>query len=237
MGGIRSRIGYEVREARRRRATHSAGPLVFLHIGKTGGTAIKNALRPCGYRSPYAIDLRRHDTTMMDVPAGTPFFFAIRDPIDRFASGFNSRQRRGAPRLNLPWSDDEAIAFARFSSANELAEAIGTPEAEHAMHSINHVRASYWHWFKDEDTFLSREGDIFGILRQAELTADFEELATRLGLAGRAVLPTDVRHAHRDPGLLDRSLSALAVENLTQWYARDFDFIRLCTDVHARLTA
>lgn len=237
MGNVRSKITSEVRRARHQRAIRGKAPLVFLHVGKTGGTAVKAALKPHVDDASFAIDLRRHETTMMDLPPGTAFFFAVRDPVERFVSGFGSRQRHGAPRLNVPWTPDEDAAFSRFTTANELAEAIGTPEADDAMRSIDHVRWSYWRWFRDEDAFLAREPDIFCILRQYDLARDFERLTARLGLTGKATLPTDDVKAHRNPPHLDRHLSELAIANLTKWYARDYDFLRLCDDVHARLAS
>ena len=48
--------------------------LHFLHIGKTGGTAIKYALRNNLDKGRYEIILHNHNTTLEDVPKGDKFF-------------------------------------------------------------------------------------------------------------------------------------------------------------------
>jgi hypothetical protein len=56
----------------------------FLHVGKTGGTAVKHALQPIAAR--FGIVLHPHPTTLPEVPAGEFFFFFLRDPAARFAT-------------------------------------------------------------------------------------------------------------------------------------------------------
>lgn len=75
--------------------------LHFVHVGKTGGTAIKQALlsHRLAYRhernahklpaGPYGrIHLHKHRFRLGDVPPGDFVFFCVRDPIARFVSGF-----------------------------------------------------------------------------------------------------------------------------------------------------
>ncbi len=67
----------------------------FIHIGKTGGTAVKYALQDynatvLGCR--YEIILHNHNFKLKDIPIGEKFFFFVREPIDRFISGFYSRK-------------------------------------------------------------------------------------------------------------------------------------------------
>ena len=96
----------------------------FLHLGKTGGTAIKAALEPHVSEGAYQLELHGHVIRLKNIPRREPFFFAVRDPVDRYLSGFYSRQRQGAPRYHEPWSPPEKEAFERFETANDLAEAI-----------------------------------------------------------------------------------------------------------------
>ena len=83
----------------------------FLHIGKTGGTAIIDVLRQYAQASPYFVYHHPHYVRLIDIPKGEKVFFFLRDPITRFVSGFYSRQRQGKPRHNLPWSVDEEIVL------------------------------------------------------------------------------------------------------------------------------
>ena len=208
--------------------------LHFLHPGKTGGTAIKAALQPVATRGLFDIELHQHSTRLQDVPAGEPFFFSVRDPITRFVSGFYSRQRQGRPRMFKPWSDGEARAFARFATANQLAERVfDDPHAAEAMRDIGHVNRSYWSWFGDEAAFLARTDDLYCIVRQSRLEDDFRALAIRLQVGSDVVLPADPVLAHRNPQDVDRRLSNLAKANLLRWYARDCAFVELCERLRA----
>lgn len=210
-------------------------PIVhFLHIGKTAGTAIKAALEPSRESGPCSIRLHNHDVTLAQVPAGERFFLVARDPVDRFVSGFYSRQRKGQPRYVYEWSTDEAVAFARFHTANELAAAISSPDAgtrstaKAAMAAIQHVCDPYARWIGTCDHLLSRSDDLLMPLFQDRLEQDFGILLGRLGLGSAGVtLPEDDVAAHRSPVALDRRLDRTALTNLQQWYAKDYELLAL----------
>jgi hypothetical protein len=215
-------------------------PVHFLHIGKTGGTAITYALSPYPETDRYVIFRHDHDAKLRDIPKGEGVFFFLRDPIDRFVSGFYSRQRQGQPRIFSPWSDDEKIAFEKFSTPNELAASLSSVDeekrasAQKAMRSIGHVRNSFWQWFESDEYFRSRVSDIFFIGFQESLTNDFEILKSKLGLPDSVKLPDDDIKAHRNPVDLDKSLEDKAVENLRHWYRDDFKLFDNCKEISAR---
>jgi hypothetical protein len=152
-------------------------------------------------------------------------------------SGFYSRQRQGQPRIFIPWSDEEKLAFERFATPNDLAMAITSTDAverdraAEAMRSIGHVKTSYWDWFQDEEYLRSRLADIFFIGFQERLDEDFEIVRAKLGLPEDLKLPHDEVRAHRNPTGLDKTLSDEAIGNLNEWYKRDFEFIALCKDI------
>ena len=56
----------------------------FLHIGKTGGSAIKYALKSYSSNARYAIYIHNHNFILRDVPKGEGVVFFLRDPIERF---------------------------------------------------------------------------------------------------------------------------------------------------------
>lgn len=209
----------------------------FLHLGKTGGTALKGALGSISDTPSYKIVLHRHRFSLMNVPAGDKFFFFVRDPIARFVSGFYSRQRRGRPKYDAPWSRDEEAAFRQFHTPNQLATALSSENqsirraAVRAMKSITHVKTSYWYWFKDETYFLSRMPDLLFLGFQETLDEDFEVLKMILGLPDAAVLPEDEINAHRNPLQLDTYLGDVALRTLREWYASDYEFVKLCKQI------
>ena len=87
----------------------------FLHIGKSGGTAIKHALNDAKHvESGLSFVLHPHSTRLSDIPVGDKVLFTLRDPLSRFCSGFYSRLRKGQPRYNFEWSEGESRAFSKF---------------------------------------------------------------------------------------------------------------------------
>jgi hypothetical protein len=206
----------------------------FLHIGKTGGTAINHALAPYRETARYVIKRHGHNKTLRDIPDGERVMFFLRDPLTRFTSGFNSRLRQGEPRAHNPWSAAEEEAFSRFDTPNSLATALSSDDdelrqrARTAMQSIEHVRDSFWKWFESEEYFLSRLEDIFFIGFQENLSQDFETVKLKLGLPQSLTLPDDDVLAHRNPSHLDKTLDDRALENLKRWYAEDIKVYAQC---------
>lgn len=207
----------------------------LLHIGKTGGTAVQNALAPHLHDGKYEIVLEPHRTTLADVPEGEAVLFVLRHPVERFISGFNDRQRRGLPSYFSMWSQDEAEALACFLTANELAESLSDPDerwrqqAQRAMCSIQHVRESFWYWLHDPATFASRRDDVIFVGFQETLTTDFQRLLRVLALDPAITLPTDPAGANLAPGLSDACLSDTCLSevgrrNILAHYASDVAF-------------
>ena len=129
-----------------------------LHIGKTGGSALKAALRPLGRPD---IVLHDHDFTLADLPERSLAVVSIRHPLDRFVSGFYSRRRRGRPLYDVAWSQAEAAAFARFPTANALAEGLEAADdgarasAREAVRAIAHTRTFLTDWLGAPATLRS----------------------------------------------------------------------------------
>ena len=95
------------------------------------------------------------------------------------------------------------------------------------MRAIQHVRSSYWAWFRDPDYFKSRADHILWIGRQESL--DLKPLAASLGLE-RLELPTDPREANMAIGPRP-DLSDLARQNLREWFEKDYMFLELCEEL------
>jgi len=205
----------------------------FLHIRKTGGTAIIEALRPVA--QSYGIILHTHSTKLKDVPREDRVIFFVRHPISRFVSGFNSRLRQGLPRHHYQWNEAEAEAFRHFHIPNDLAEALSSVDSEvsqrarRAMEGISHIKNTYQTWFCGGIPELDeRIASIILIGLQEQLTVDFERLKRILGLPAGVSLPQNDILAHRTPAEFDRYLSPLAESNLERWYAQDLAFYEHC---------
>ncbi len=89
--------------SRIRRVRDTRQPVHVLHVGKTGGTALKHALIEHQETARYRLVFRGHEVGLAGVPVGERFMFLIRDPLSRFVSAFNGRLREDRPRyLPLP---------------------------------------------------------------------------------------------------------------------------------------
>ncbi|MCX8254112.1 hypothetical protein RHAL1_03882 [Beijerinckiaceae bacterium RH AL1] len=209
----------------------------LLHIRKTGGMAIKAALRPHAERIVFG----RHDLTLVDVPAGAKALFCVRHPCQRFVSGFNSRLRKGLPRNFREWTADEAWAFKRFTTPNALAEALSSEDAtrrgdaERAMIGIAHTGMKLSYWLLSASYVRKRRDDILWIGHQPSLDADFSALARLLGLPGDVALPDDDVDAHRTPAGYETALSPLGEANIAGWYRKDFEIYAACLELREAL--
>lgn len=202
----------------------------FLHVGKCGGTAIKdliariNAL-PVGPR----ILAHGHSKKLADLPPNATYFFSVRHPVSRFVSAFSMRKRKEQPRLYREWTAGEREAFESFPEANDLAEALFSPSsagsaAFAAMQSIGHL--SYQHTcFKLRDILAARPP--LCVLRQEKLAHDVAHLLRLLGVHEEVSLPNDSTRAHRNDYSGTPPLSDKAIHNLTAWYAADVEYYRL----------
>jgi hypothetical protein len=206
----------------------------YLHIGKTGGTAIIAALGPVTNAGQYEIVLDGHDVDLRQIPLGEKFFFVVRDPLERFVSAFCDRQRCSRPRYDVGWTLEEERAYGLFSTPDSLGCALSSPDdglraaAQEAMTSIYHVRHSYWHWFDDPEYFNSRLRDVLFIMWLPSLHSLFPQLCSLLGLRERPELPSDDVGAHRNPASESPYLSDRAIQNLKQWYRPDYEFVEIC---------
>jgi hypothetical protein len=199
---------------------------------------MKQALHDAPEPDQYRVVVHTHGVRMKDLPWHDEFFFIVRDPVDRFVSGFSSRLRKGEPRFHVPWSEAEARAFAMFPSPEELGLALASRGAERAaaelaMRSIGHVRSAYSDWFGSPAAIRRRERDILWIGFLDGLDEQMPELATRLGVPA-LVLPADDFAAHRSTAESKPSLAPEARDALAVWYRRDYEFLDVCRDLAAR---
>ncbi len=197
----------------------------FLHIGKTGGTAIKDALAPIADQSD--LKLHKHTTRLWDVPESDGAFFFLRDPVTRFVSAFNSRLRMGRPRLSVKWNEAEVRAFAVFNDPNTLAEALSAADtalkqqACDAMEGIRHVNTRFSDWLRSPGYVEQRRASIVHVGHQESLAADFAAICAKLGLP-QVPLPGD---AHATPEGFQTHLSETGQRNIAAWYVEDQNWI------------
>ncbi len=206
----------------------------FLHIGKTAGTQTRYVLSNLPtQRRGYRFTAHPHYVKLRDLPETADYFFGIRNPVDRFVSGFYSRKRRGRSGSN-EWNQHEQLTFQRFPHANDLAESLGNVDrsGEHAffgMRSIKHVNMMQADWFDDQGYFLDNRPTIW-IVRVSSFNEDLRSCLHRMGIRSSIRTSTDqpISHATNYDGI--PRLSEQAIANLEAWYWRDFRFTAHCTD-------
>lgn len=205
----------------------------FLHIGKTGGTAIKHALAEAIHPPGIKLILHGHDISLDQIDSAEPVIFSLREPVSRFISAFYSRMRCGQPRYFFPWSELEQKVFSVFATPEALALALADSDSEHhplareALEGIRHFRRLN-RWLVGEDFLLSRRDQILFVAFQESLDRDFENLRRLLNLPASVVLPTGELEAHRNPAGLSRHIAQPGVEALRHWYAEDARLIEVC---------
>lgn len=212
---------------------HKKQTIHFLHIGKTGGSAVKYVLKDFVKTPEYSLKLHGHEITLKDIPKGDSVIFFLRDPVSRFISGFYSRQRKGRPRYHSEWSPQEKEVFEHFTTPNEIAVSLANERAEDhalaimAMQSVQHFKP-YKEWYVDFDYFESRFEDILFVGFQESLDADFMKLKKILKIPQSITLPTDDIIAHRNPKDINKSIDEKGVKALIKWYSDDYRFMSLC---------
>jgi hypothetical protein len=223
----------------------------FLHIGKTGGTAIKSALHDAGLAyfkeerasefpdTPYGrLQLHDHQFRLTHVPPDDYAIFFVRDPIARMVSGFQSRLSLGQPRYRSEWTPDERTAFEAFPTPQRLAAALVSDDpderslAQWAMRRIRHLR--FMQRFTGPPSRIQTRLDkILYIGRQETLDADWGRIKRLLRLPRRLELPTDPVRAHRRGTSAHAELDDVARAALRDWYARDYRLVAYCDEVRA----
>lgn len=203
--------------------------LHFLHIGKTGGTAIKHALRSndvtrCRYGE---LIWHSHRFTLRDATDNDSVFFCVRDPLRRFLSAFDSRKRKGQPRYYSEWTDAEQETFKRWQSPNDLGHAIaeGDPSAVNAVRSIRHVQRPLRHWLGSPQ--LLRRGRVAYIARLETLSVEWPRIRDTLGIPESVELPTDPVHAHHATSA-PQGLDDIATAALRGLFADDYVLLDVC---------
>jgi hypothetical protein len=225
--------------------------LHLLHIGKTGGTALKHALQGARFayydpanahkcrETPYGrIQLHRHGFRMADVPPGDRAMFFVRDPIARMVSGFYSRLAQGRPHYESLWTPDERTAFELFPTPQHLASALAGDDAEQrarARWAIRHIRHLRFQqrFTGPPDELRARLEQVVYIGRQETLDHDWRQLKRLLKLPRHLQLPSDPKTAHRRTSPRDASFDERQLRALRRWYARDYRLLAFCDQVRA----
>jgi hypothetical protein len=169
-----------------------------MHMPKTGGTALATALRGHVHR-------QGHKARLETLPLWPPIVTVVRDPVERWVSGWDMcfRQRH-VPQFDR-WSSPSAAAL--------------DPEALAWLEDYwDRIFAPASWWLRDAKTALAR---CWYIAHTETLTADFEVIRDALG-ATECAMPAPGSNRRNANPAEKSTLTPAAIEALREHYAADY---------------
>jgi hypothetical protein len=212
-------------------------PFGFVHIAKTGGSAIKMAVsRHFELTGQRNVSILGHGARLGEILENRleqKLCFVVRDPVSRFVSAFNSRLRGGRYGV-AHWGPREEKVFTRFLTPNDLAEALSSSDdtlrsrAEKSMNAVGHFRRDLVFHLGSVEILDAVRSQIAFIGDQKSLDDDFAVFKAIVGLRPDIELPKDEVGAHKAPVTMSKNLSQLGEQNIRRHYSRDYPLLEWC---------
>ena len=247
------------------RNSKSSSVFHFIHIGRCAGTVIQKRFQEeFKYEqiSKHSIKIttekceiwfHSHKISLKMIPIGHKVFFVVRNPIERFISGFNRRLIRGSPSSmkNLKftllkdksgsnnWSSEEKLVFTKYGSVLEFVESLFSANKAIRRESLKNLKkikhlgifGSYWDYLGNKKYLESRKEDILLVLRLENLDADFSKLLNLLGISNTFKLPPLGAEANSNPTKTDINLlSPRLIKKMEQFLQKEFLFLDFCKE-------
>lgn len=207
----------------------------ILRMGKGGAGHLRKAL---GAKNVTASGVRmcRHDETLVStrkMSVDRRLVLIFRDPIERFCDAFASRLAQGHPEYHAPWSNEEAIAFSFFGSANDLAEALTSDDqrlksaSRYAISNITHLRHSYEFYLQSSEMlkYEHEQGNILVCCEYKNTLTHLDRISETLGISATADV-SEMSHS-----MVTTDLSKLAQQNLNHELANDVRIYQACKEI------
>ena len=191
----------------------------FLHIPKTGGSSIMRFFEqnhefikemPVPLFHSWNLELIHSYFPSMKL------VFAIRDPLERTISGFQSRLRMGTPDYYVPWSGPEATSFGMYRCPEEFLDGLLEDSDYHvsattyALESIIAISWNYAYYFKDVET-LNAHIHMLGPITNVSYLNQYLEHLINVSIIQL-----------QDPGQAQGILSRLQQAHKSQQSSKDF---------------
>jgi hypothetical protein len=209
--------------------------ILFLHIGKTGGTALRSVIEGAEGKQKPALLMHRHTLEMvLEARPEARVGFFIRDPLARFVSGFLSRQRKGQPRYFSEWKPKEAKIFAAYDSVDALGHGLAAQEplAEAALRAVTHLRRGLAFHLHGCDYLERVRGNLDFIGRLECFEEDVDRLKQLYGIPAGQALPCDDLGAHRNPDPQSTVMAPAARDAIMARLDEEYRIYEWC--LHAR---
>jgi len=189
----------------------------FLHIGRTGGSELRNRFKYINMHTNVRILHRKHYITLRDIPASSEYLLTTRDPVQRFISAFESLRLK--PIMTKSRIEKELHDY--FSSANDLAESLFDDsiigyQASRFMNGVWHLAQKQSQFVCIEDIYRRKP---FFHFHTENLDIDFQNFCNKLGIN------TPPLSKSNSGGYSSYDLSPKALNNLKIWYSDDYSLI------------
>jgi hypothetical protein len=224
----------------------------FIHIGKTGGTTVKSWLRQAypGIRegisdkyvkkSSNTVDLSRwnfkesqfmlhgHGFRLGDGGPDDCYVTFVRDPVERWVSGFLSRARKASNGKGEGlWGPDEEFAYTHFSTPEKLAQGLFSndagrrAEAKQAHNGLHHTKEGIAWYLPNIDKYVDR---LLFVGETHAMEEDFKRMCEVSGLpAGHPLEDLDARNEAPEKQQKLKHLTPKSEENLKHFLKKDYD--------------
>jgi hypothetical protein len=202
--------------------------LAIVHVGKCGGTSVRQAVKKSRVVKNRYIRVRRFHFEKPYFSDDFDYLFVLRSPLRRAVSAFNYRHAHvvqlGTEATRF---EGEREVLLNFESLSDLAEIVISdgevlPEGLAAWSRIHHLGDESFETYLDPlVTQISKE-QIFGVFLTNRLGSDIRRKLF--------VKPVKRRDSSQFPRPGDKRLTSLAEQNLRALLAKDFSLLVALTE-------
>lgn len=203
----------------------------WIRIGKTGSTTTKKVLKEINL--PHSFRIHGHAFALGDGKENDCYTFFVRDPVDRWVSGFMSRLRLGCPahcHVSHQQKTKEAELFFKYPTPNDLAEALNTTEGRLANEYSFHTKRTFQDYLPIEAVKKAiREKKITFVGEMSQFEQELNRLILTLDPESTRI---PLERAHANPTMLRDfiKLSPLGRCHLEDFLEKDYQVLEMLYD-------
>ena len=205
--------------------------IYFLHIGKTGGTLLKSIFaNQENNQNNFRIIGLKEIMKLYHLNPKQKYIFSIRNPIDRYMSGFMSRKNK-SDLYSKEYYSIESFGFFLYQNLNTLAEELYSKnlikflKARIAIRCIPIINENIFSWFSVID--LKKRPPLF-IFETSNIEQDWKNFCSIFNFNKNDI----IKYSHMRNKTIGKKtkLSNLALNNIKKYYKKDFEIYEYCLE-------